>query len=98
MLMETGAAILLVTPIIYPIAKAVGVDQVHFGVIMTFNLAVGLITPPMALNLFVGSQVGKLPIAKIIPPIIPYLIVSLVILVLITYCPAISVGLPNLLY
>ncbi len=98
MLMETGAAILLVTPIIYPIAKAVGVDPVHFGVIMTFNLAVGLITPPMALNLFVGSQVGKLPIAKIIPPVIPYLIVSLVILILITYCPALSVGLPNLLY
>lgn len=98
MLMETGAAILLVTPIIFPIAKAVGIDPVHFGVIMVFNLAVGLITPPMALNLFVGSQVGKLPVAKIIPPVIPYLIASLILMLLITFWPGLSMGLPNLLY
>ncbi len=66
MLMETGAAILLVTPILYPIAMAIGIDPVHFGVIMTYNLAVGLITPPMALNLFVGSQVSGLPVARIV--------------------------------
>ncbi|RKJ83047.1 TRAP transporter large permease [Butyricicoccus sp. 1XD8-22] len=98
MLMETGAAILLVTPILYPLAMAIGLDPVHFGVIMTYNLAVGLITPPMALNLFVGSQVSGLPVAKIVKPVIPFLIASLVIMVIVSFAPGLSMFLPNLLY
>lgn len=98
MLMETGAAILLVTPILYPLAMAIGLDPVHFGVIMTYNLAVGLITPPMALNLFVGSQVSGLPVAKIVKPVIPFLIASLVIMVIVSFAPGLSMLLPNLLY
>lgn len=85
--METGAAILLVTPILYPIAMAIGIDPVHFGVIMTYNLAVGLITPPMALNLFVGSQVSGLPVARIVKPVLPFLVVAMGVLLLVSLWP-----------
>lgn len=98
MLMETGAAILLVTPILYPIAMAIGIDPVHFGVIMTYNLAVGLITPPMALNLFVGSQVSGLPVARIVKPVLPFLVVAMGVLLLVSLWPGLSMFLPNILY
>ena len=98
MLMETGAAILLVTPILYPLAMAIGLDPIHFGVIMTYNLAVGLITPPMALNLFVGSQVSGLPVAKIVKPVLPFLAASMIILAIVSLWPGLSMLLPSLLY
>lgn len=90
MLMETGTAIILVTPILLPIAVKIGLDPIHFGVITNMNLAIGLITPPMALNLFVGSQVGKVPIAKLIKPILPWLIISLCMLALVVMFPQLS--------
>lgn len=90
MLMETGTAIILVTPILLPIAVKIGLDPIHFGVITNMNLAIGLITPPMALNLFVGSQVGKVPIAKLIKPIFPWLFVALAILALVVIFPPLS--------
>ncbi len=90
MLMETGTAIILVTPILLPIAIKIGLDPIHFGVITNMNLAIGLITPPMALNLFVGSQVGKVPIAKLIKPILPWLFVALCMLALVILFPQLS--------
>lgn len=90
MLMETGTAIILVTPILLPIALKVGIDPIHFGVITNMNLAIGLITPPMALNLFVGSQVGKMPIAKLIKPILPWLFVAICLLAVVIIFPQLS--------
>lgn len=90
MLMETGTAIILVTPILLPIAVKIGLDPVHFGVITNMNLAIGLITPPMALNLFVGSQVGRLPVAKLIKPVLPWLFVALCMLAVVIVFPQLS--------
>jgi len=96
MVMETSCAILITTPILLPIVTGMGVDPVHFGVMMVFNLAVGLITPPMAVNLFVGSQLSNTPITKLVRPIIPFVLVSIIVLLLVAYVPAISLTLPHL--
>lgn len=97
MLMETITAIVITTPIFLPLAQMVGMDPVHFGVMMIVNLCVGLITPPMALNLLLASQISDVGINKILKPLIPYLVVSVVVLALVTYIPSISLFLPELL-
>ena len=97
MFVETSTSILMVTPILLPIALRLGIDPVHFGTIMVLNLAIGLITPPMALNLFIGSQISGLPISKIARPVVPFLFASLAILVIVSFVPSISLFLPNLL-
>lgn len=96
MVMETSCAILITTPILLPIATSLGMNPVQFGVMMIFNLAVGLITPPMAVNLFVGSQISKVPVAKLVRPILPFVLVSILVLILVTYVPALSLALPGL--
>ncbi|MGK7752146.1 MULTISPECIES: TRAP transporter large permease [unclassified Roseovarius] len=94
MFIETATVILLATPILLPIASSIGVDPVHFGVIMVMNLAIGLITPPMALNIFVISRIANIPIRDVIGPIIPFVVTSLILLMLVTFVPAISMFLP----
>lgn len=95
--METVTAIVITTPMFLPLIQAMGIDLVHFGVIQTVNLCVGLITPPMALNLLLASKIGGVPIADVIRPLIPYLITAIVVLLIVTYVPAITLFLPNLL-
>ena len=95
--METIIAIVITTPIFLPLIKAVGVDPVHFGVIMITNLCIGLITPPMALNLLLASKIGHVSIFQTIRALIPYFLVSLVVLQIVTYVPEIVLFLPNLL-
>ncbi|MDR1242411.1 MAG: TRAP transporter large permease [Deltaproteobacteria bacterium] len=98
MFMETIASIIILTPIFLPIIKSYGIDPIFFGVIVVVNLAVGFCTPPLGVNLFVASTVGKVSIEQVIKGVLPYLVTMLIMLALITYVPAISMTLPNLLY
>ncbi|MEK3992248.1 TRAP transporter large permease [Robertmurraya sp. FSL R5-0851] len=97
MFLETGAAIVIMAPILTPVAISFGIDPIHFGIIMIVNLAVGMLTPPIGVNLFVACQIGKLRIDQILKPLIPFYIVLLVDIILISYLPAISLWLPNFL-
>ena len=94
--METLCAIMILAPIFLPIVTAVGVNPVHFGIIMVVNLAIGFITPPLGINLFVASRVGKAQLSEVIQGIVPFIVVMIVDLLLITYIPAISILLPSL--
>lgn len=95
-LLETNSSILILAPILYPVVARYGVDIVHFGLIMVVNLAIGFITPPVGVNLFVACGIGKIPFAQLVRKIIPFLIALLIGLVLITYVPAITLTIPRL--
>jgi C4-dicarboxylate transporter DctM subunit len=95
--MEPSAIILILAPILFPIAVQLGIDPIHLGIIMVVNMEIGLITPPVGLNLFVASAVTKMPVTEVIRAVLPWLALMLAFLVLITYVPMISLGLPNLL-
>jgi C4-dicarboxylate transporter DctM subunit len=89
-LLDPGSAILVLTPLLAPIAMAIGVDLIHFGIIMTVNLAIGMFTPPFGLNIFVTQALFKAPLTSIYPGLIPFIIVNLLALMLITYIPELS--------
>ena len=95
--METVCAIMILAPILFPVVTALGVDPIHFGIIMVTNLAIGFITPPLGVNLFVASRVGETTLDVVIKGIVPFLVLMIATLMLITYVPAISMFLPNLL-
>ena len=95
--METLCAIMILAPILYPVVTAMGVDVTHFGIIMVVNLAIGFITPPLGVNLFVASRVGETTLDTVIKGIIPFLALMIITLLCITYIPAISMFLPNLM-
>ena len=78
-----------------PIATAVGGDPVHFGIIMTCNLAIGMVTPPMGINLFVAAGMTKIPMLKLARACVPFLIAFFISLMIITFVPALSMALPN---
>ncbi len=96
MFMETISSIIIMTPILLPVAAAVGVDPIAFGVIMTVNLAIGFCTPPLGVNLFVASSISGVSIEQLSKSILPFFAGMLVLLILITYVPAISLALPAL--
>jgi C4-dicarboxylate transporter DctM subunit len=95
--MEALAAIVILTPILLPVVMKVGVDPVHFGVIMVVNLAIGFVTPPVGVNLFVASSVAKLRIEKIAKAAVPQLIGMLLVLLAVTYIPELSLYLTRFL-
>lgn len=97
MFIETSAAIIVLAPILAPVAIAFGVDPIHFGLIMVVNLALGMITPPLGVNLFAACQVAGLPLQQVIPKLLPFVLVCLICLLIITYVPVISIGLLPLL-
>ena len=94
-IMETLAAIILLTPILLPLAHSIGIDPIHFGIIMTVNLNIGLATPPLGVCLIVASPIAKVPLEKIALSAVPFLIASIVVLLLITYVPQLVLLLPN---
>lgn len=96
-LMDMAPLILIMTPILMPVVKSIGVDPVHFGMIMMVNLGMGLITPPVGGVLFVGSAVAKLPIERVVKALYPFFGALLLVLALVTYVPWISLWLPGLL-
>lgn len=95
--MEALAAIVILTPILLPIVTKVGVDPIHFGVIMVVNLAIGFITPPVGVNLFVASGVAKLKIENLAKAAMPLLFAMILVLLLVTYVPSISLYLTTLI-
>jgi C4-dicarboxylate transporter, DctM subunit len=96
MFIDTISALVVLTPILLPIVTAVGVDPIHFGVILVANLAIGFITPPLGVNLFVASSVGKVKFERIVRAIIPFMISMIICLLVITYVPELSLWLPGL--
>jgi tripartite ATP-independent transporter DctM subunit len=96
-LMDMAPLILIMTPILLPIVKSIGVDPVHFGMIMMVNLGMGLITPPVGGVLFVGAAVAKLPIEKVVKALYPFFGALLLVLMAVTYIPALSLWLPGVL-
>ena len=98
MFIETSAAIIVLAPILAPVAMHFGVDPVHFGLIMVVNLAMGMITPPFGVNLFAACTVAKISLDRIVGHLLPFVGVILVCLLVITYVPSISLGLRDLVY
>ncbi|SBV95880.1 C4-dicarboxylate transport system (Permease large protein) [uncultured delta proteobacterium] len=97
MFMETYAAIIILAPVLLPAVEAVGVDPLHFGLIMTVNLTIGLCTPPVGVNLFIATRIGNCPIEDMFKWLLPLLGVLIGVLMLITYIPPLTMWLPSLL-
>ena len=98
MFIETSAAIIVLAPILAPVAMHFGVDPVHFGLIMVVNLAMGMITPPFGVNLFAACTVARISLDRIVGHLLPFVGVILVCLLIITYVPSLSLGLRDLVY
>jgi C4-dicarboxylate transporter, DctM subunit len=98
MFIETSAAIIVLAPILAPVAQHFGIDPVHFGLIMVVNLALGMITPPFGVNLFAACTVARISLDRIIRQLIPFVIVVLGCLMIVTYVPSLSLGLRDLVY
>ena len=94
-LMDMAPLILIMTPILLPVVQSIGVDPVHFGMIMMVNLGMGLITPPVGAVLFVGAAIAKLPIERVTRALLPFFAAMLFVLGMVTYVPAISLWLPR---
>ncbi|AGX06777.1 MULTISPECIES: TRAP transporter large permease [Bacillus] len=94
--MDITPAVLIFTPIFLPIATNIGMDPVHFGIMMCLNLCIGSITPPVGSALFVGSSVGKVKIEQLVKPLLPFYAAIIVVLLLVTYIPQVSMVLPGL--
>ena len=96
--METIAALVILFPVLLKVAVSVGIDPIQFAVIAVLNLMIGLTTPPVGVCLFVTSSIGKVSLSNVSKAILPFLAVSIFILLLVTYIPSISLFLPNLLF
>jgi C4-dicarboxylate transporter DctM subunit len=95
--LETSGAIIILTPVLFPAAKAYGYDGVHFGVVMVFGLVIGLMTPPVGLCLFIGSSIGKVTVMQLTRALIPFIAVITVVYLVFVFVPIASLWLPNLL-
>ncbi len=93
--MEPSSIIMIMVPLLLPIAKTLGIDPIHFGVIITINMELGMLTPPVGLNLFVASGITGEPIKEVVKSVLPWFLVMLLGLILITYIPELSLWLPN---
>jgi C4-dicarboxylate transporter DctM subunit len=94
--LDANSAFYILIPIMIPIMTALDIDRVHFGVFVTVNMAIGLITPPVGINLYVGCKISDLPVAEICRKIVPFLVAGVIALIVITYIPQITMLIPNL--
>jgi C4-dicarboxylate transporter DctM subunit len=94
--METTASLIILTPVLLPLAKQIGLDPIHFGAIMVLNLVIGLTTPPLGVCLFVSSGIAGISLEKISRAMIPFLLAAIVVLLLVTYIPSLSMWIPQL--
>lgn len=94
--MEPSGLLVIVAPLVFPIAIELGIDPIHLGIIMVVNMEIGMITPPVGLNLFVTSGVAGMPMMSVVKAALPFLMILVVFLIMVTYIPAISTWLPNL--
>jgi len=95
--MDMTPAVLIFTPILLPVVQKFGVDPIHFGLIMIFNLCIGLCTPPVGSVLFIGCSVARTTLRQVIRPLLPFFAAMVIVLMLVTYVPALSLWLPTLL-
>ncbi len=95
-IMDMAPIILIATPILLPIAVSIGINPIQFGIMMVLNCGIGLLTPPVGAVLFIGSAVGKLPMEKVVKATIPFYICMIIVLLMITFIPQISLFLPGL--
>ena len=95
--MEPSSILLITAPILFPVAMKLGIDPIHLGVLMTVNMEIGMITPPVGLNLYVASGIANMGLTEVTKACAPWILVMLAFLILITYVPIISLWLPNLL-
>jgi C4-dicarboxylate transporter DctM subunit len=94
--METTASLIILTPVLLPLAKQIGLDPIHFGAIMVLNLVIGLTTPPLGVCLFVSSGIAGISLERISRAMIPFLLAAIVVLLLVTYIPSLSMWIPEL--
>ncbi|CDF78658.1 TRAP-type C4-dicarboxylate transport system, lar ge permease component [Formosa agariphila KMM 3901] len=94
--MDITPAVLIFTPIFLPVVMELGMDPVHFGIVMVLNLCIGLCTPPVGTILFVGSGVANISVSEVIKPLIPFLVIMIIVLMMVCYIPEISMFLPRL--
>ena len=97
MFLDITPACLIFTPIFLPIVQSLGMDLVQFGVVLTFNMCMGTMTPPVGSVLFVSCGISKVPIERVFKPLLPYVGALLMVLLLVTYVPAVSLALPRLM-
>ncbi len=95
--MEPSSVLLITAPILFPVAMSLGIDPIHFGIIMTVNMEIGMITPPVGLNLYVASGIAHMGLTEVTKACAPWILVMLVFLMVITYIPAVSLWLPGVL-
>lgn len=94
-IMDMAPIILIATPILLPIAESIGISPIQFGIMMILNCGIGLLTPPVGSVLFIGSAVGKVPIERLVKAILPFYLLMIITLLLLTFIPAISMYLPS---
>ena len=97
MVMEVNAAKVMLLPVLFPISQQLGIDPIHFGVVVTVNLCIGLITPPIGIVLAIASQIGGVSIVQGARATMPFLLVALLVLLILTFVPVLSTFLPDLL-
>ena len=97
MLMEANAAIIMMTPILLPLLSAFNIDLLQFGIVMSFNLCIGLVTPPVGLCLLIDNQIAGTSLSKTLKAMMPMLLISVIVLMLITYIPALTTWLPSMI-
>jgi len=95
--MEPSGLIVIVAPLVFPIAIQLGIDPIHLGIIMVVNMEIGMITPPVGLNLFVTSGVAGMSMMAVVRAALPFLAVLFIFLIIVTYVPIISIWLPTLM-
>lgn len=96
--MEAGVALILLVPILVPLLNIVGIDLVHFGVVMTLNLMIGVATPPIGMSLFVVSQISNMKVENLMRSILPFLVPLIIVLFIITYIPILVTWIPDLVF
>ncbi len=97
MIMEPSSIMLIMAPIIFPVATRLGIDPVHLGILMTVNMEIGMITPPVGLNLYVASGITKMGLTELSKAVVPWLLVMMSFLIVVTYIPGVSLWLPKTL-
>lgn len=98
MFIDPNSALLILVPPLFPVATGLGVDPIHFGMIVTLNIGLGMITPPFGLDIFVASSTLNKPVLSIIKGVWPFIIANIIVLLIITYIPVISLFIPNLIF
>ena len=98
MFIDPNSALLILIPPLFPVATAMGIDPIHFGMIVTLNIGMGMITPPFGLDIFVASSTLGKPVINIIKGVWPFILVNILVLLIVTYVPSISLFIPNLVF